>query len=582
MADGSNLKAKIGMDTGDFEKGAKKVTKAAQDMGKEIGSSLGEVGRNLGIDTGLLGELSKNISNATTLFKGMATAGGTAASSLTRAMTTLGGAIAGLGLTAAIAGFRELNNQANLFRNTVEGANLELESKAFKDTFRQAMEDQLGYGQTWAGFVRNASEAGTVAGGTFFSSLAAVFKSPRIGGNAAEDLWSAITGVKAAIDASKFAKQQGEASRQFQQEINKILDERTEKMVSWQQMYKQISEAEREAVDVTSTKAEREAAHAEAVRLVNQYYGEQIAYAQQLADAMTGQDVLAPNSKEETQATAVAVAEVARLQGEMTDKLKTLDRMYQRIEKSAGGTATSVKETAEATALTLEAATQLLEKKRALADLDRQNEAAMAGARLRMDGSLAVPGSSAALQGQAQRLTVPAIIKPVIDTEAAQKSIIELSSVIESGVAGMSAAIGDLIGNLLNGENAWGSFAQAGISVVADMMATVGKAFIAEGVGVMAADAALKFGAAAAPAAIAGGAAMVAIAAAMKTTMANAASSWSGGYSAPVASSAYTPGTSLGSYGREMEIKVTGTLTADGSKLKAVLNNEDYRTSITT
>ena len=86
MADGSNLKAKIGMDTGDFEKGAKRVTKAAQDMGKDIGTSLTDVGRAIGVDAGLLGDLAGRIQNATTLFKGMASAGGNAAAVLFQAM----------------------------------------------------------------------------------------------------------------------------------------------------------------------------------------------------------------------------------------------------------------------------------------------------------------------------------------------------------------------------------------------------------------------------------------------------------------------------------------------------------------
>jgi hypothetical protein len=56
-----------------------------------------------------------------------------------------------------------------------------------------------------------------------------------------------------------------------------------------------------------------------------------------------------------------------------------------------------------------------------------------------------------------------------------------------------------------------------------------------------------------------------------------------GGYSTSVASSAYTSTASNpSSFGREMEVKVTGTLTANGSQLVAVLNNEHNRNSYTT
>jgi hypothetical protein len=169
----------------------------------------------------------------------------------------------------------------------------------------------------------------------------------------------------------------------------------------------------------------------------------------------------------------------------------------------------------------------------------------------------------------------------LFDTGAAQAAIVELSGVIESGVAGMSEAIGTLIGDLINGENAWQGFAQAGIGVVADMLSTVGKAFVTEGVGVIAAQMALKTGNG--PAAIAAGAAMIALAATMKTAMSNAAANW-GGSSGSVATSSYSSGTSSGvtAFGREMNIKVSGTLTANGSKLVAVLNNENDRRNYTT
>ena len=77
---------------------------------------------------------------------------------------------------------------------------------------------------------------------------------------------------------------------------------------------------------------------------------------------------------------------------------------------------------------------------------------------------------------------------------------------------------------------------------------------------------------------------MIALASAMKTTMSNAAASWSGGgYSSAVASSGYASGGgSPYAYGKEITVKVTGTLEASGSKLKAILNNEATRSAVTT
>lgn len=76
---------------------------------------------------------------------------------------------------------------------------------------------------------------------------------------------------------------------------------------------------------------------------------------------------------------------------------------------------------------------------------------------------------------------------------------------------------------------------------------------------------------------------MIALASAMRTTMSNAAANWSGGGGAAVASSSYSSGSySPGSVSQAIEVRVTGTLTGEGSKLKAVLNNEDTRLATTT
>jgi hypothetical protein len=82
-------------------------------------------------------------------------------------------------------------------------------------------------------------------------------------------------------------------------------------------------------------------------------------------------------------------------------------------------------------------------------------------------------------------------------------------------------------------------------------------------------------------AAIAAGTALVALGSAVKSGLSNAASgSYSAGVaSSSVASSAYGTG-SMSSLGREMRVTVSGTLTADGNKLVAVINNENNRKSI--
>lgn len=557
MADGSNLKAKIGMDTGDFEKGAKRVTKAAQSMGKDIGTSLTDVGRAIGVDAGLLGDLAGRIQNATTLFKGMATAGGNAASSLTQAMTGLAGAIAGLGITAAVVAFKELNKQAENFEQRMRGVNLAASAKAYRDTYAQSLYDTSGAGGFWAKFkegTKNYFATNMAEIGTLFSASS---------GDRAKAKSDAERAAQLASDMVEYKRQE----RGLGIEIQKINND--------------ILAAQNTFRDTSKDLNERKQAEATITELVTQKYAKQIALQQMMLDNVRERNSLTTSSEAELDEEANLEKGILSLQGQMQQELNSMLRTHNSIAGAAKSQAGSAKETQQATELTLAAATALVEKERELKAIQDQNNAMKAAARFRMDGALPGMETPGNLQASASALTVPALIKPVVDTEQAQKAIIELSSIVESGVVGMSEALGELIGNLINGEAAWQNFAQAGIDVVADMLSTVGKAFITEGIGVEAAKLALKTGNGIA--AIAAGSAMVALAAAMKTTMSNAAANWSGGSGAAVASSSYSSGSlSAGSVAQTVNVRVTGTLTGEGSKLKAVLNNEDRRTNVTT
>ena len=558
MANGSNLKAKVGMDTGDFEKGAKKVTKAAQSMGKDIGGSLSEVSRSLGVNAGLLGDLAGRIENATTLFRSMASVGGNAASSLTKAMTGLGGAITGLGLTAVILQFRELNREADQFGKSLQGVNMTAAGQAYRETYRATLDDLSGGGSKWAERINRWK-------------------------NDLSTMWTDFMNPGATPEMMAEAERRGNQAADLASEMVDLQNKLSDSLVTQQKYQGEINEQLLIARDRSQAKADRDAAQAKAVELVNQKYDEQIALQKSIAENLARRNSLNDinTTPEDLRQQRQAEAQVLALEAQRTQELTSLVRLENQITGAKTSQSKSAKEVQEATALTLAAATELVTKEREMAELTKQNDLAKAAARFRMDGALPSMTTPGSLQGSAQALTIPALIKPVVDTGAAQAAIVELSGVIESGVAGMSEAIGTLIGDLINGENAWGNFAQAGISVVADMLSTVGKAFITEGVGVIAAKAALTSGNGVA--AIAAGSAMVALAATMKTAMSNAAANW-GGSSGSVATSSYSSGTSSGvtAFGREINIKVSGTLTANGSKLVAVLNNENDRRNYTT
>ena len=145
----------------------------------------------------------------------------------------------------------------------------------------------------------------------------------------------------------------------------------------------------------------------------------------------------------------------------------------------------------------------------------------------------------------------------------------------------MTSAIGELLGDLVTGGDAWGNFANTALSTFADMAISVGKMAVATGAAAAGIQVALE---SLNPAvAMAAGAALIALGSAVKAGLSNVAG---GNYSASasVASSAYSGGSSNTptAYGREMTVHVTGTLTGEGSKLVAVLNNEADRKRVTT
>jgi hypothetical protein len=159
----------------------------------------------------------------------------------------------------------------------------------------------------------------------------------------------------------------------------------------------------------------------------------------------------------------------------------------------------------------------------------------------------------------------------------------QVQSIVENLATGLSESIGQLVGDLITGGEAWGNFAAAAMSSFADMAQAVGKMAISTGLATIGIKAALE--SLNGYVAIAAGAALVALGAAVKAGLKNVAS---GNYaSAPtsVASGSYSSSSSSAVAGyneRELNVKVTGTLKASGSELVTVLNNENRRRLATT
>ena len=157
-----------------------------------------------------------------------------------------------------------------------------------------------------------------------------------------------------------------------------------------------------------------------------------------------------------------------------------------------------------------------------------------------------------------------------------------MTSVLQTIAEQTSSIVGELIGDLATGGDAWGNFANSAISAFGQMAVTIGNMAISTGVATLGIKAALE--SLNGYAAIAAGVALVALGSAVKAGLSNVAN---GNYSASsnVASQAsYTSAASSSSLYEQsnIHVEVTGTLRAQGSQLVAVINNENNRKNHTT
>ena len=186
----------------------------------------------------------------------------------------------------------------------------------------------------------------------------------------------------------------------------------------------------------------------------------------------------------------------------------------------------------------------------------------------------------ASSMGKAE-VQIPATIKPQVDKYAVQKAVADITPVVEGAFSVMGDSIGQLIGDLATGGDAWSNFGNIALSSMGDMAIAVGKIAIEAGLATEGIKKALTFGGG--WVAIAAGTALVALGTAVKAGLSNVASGNYGAasVSSNVASSSYS-GSLSSSYDRGITVNVTGRLKANGSELVAVLNNESKRSAIAT
>lgn len=578
MASGEpKAKVIVGADTSEFNKGIRQSKADLKSFGNVSDDILGKLGSLIGVDTKQVEEMASAIRGMGTKMAKAGEEGSTAFNKIASAAKGAGASIAAIGIAAAIASFKALNAEATAFKNTIAGANIELQTKAYMDTYRQVFHDfnsetgksvaeweaewKKGFARFKANATQNFVEGLTGNAGFFataFPVLGALFGSNKEQQEAAN---------AAATEAERIAG-----------EIYKIDRQRSDNLVRIAELERSIAENQRIMRSETSTLAEKNEAYAAATQAVNEKYALQLPLMQRRATLMVEMDRLAENSIAETDATNQAQVDAIKLEGQQQDELRALERLAKGITKANNTN------NAE------------LEKQLKLQQQIAQSRAELAALNLSVPGAPTAGATTATTAGAG-------LILPGIDTTAFQDqlnlafgnslflevglkinkgSFADISKEVESLVTdlaeSMSEAVGGLIGDLVTGGDAWGNFTNAAVSAMADMAIAVGKIALTTGVaslGIKAALESLNPGVA-----IAAGAALIALGAAVKAGLSNVAN---GNYSAGanVASGAYSAG------GGDLEtrvinIHVSGELQADGDSLVAVINNTNNRNGYTT
>ena len=547
---GNNLKTIVTADTSGFKKGMKDASKALKDFEKQGEGALTGIGSLFEGMNDTFGGLTRNIRNTSALFDKLFRDSTGGMSQMRAAIAGVGSALAGLGITAVIAAFRELNAEASNFEQRLQGVNLQAAAAAARDAYRQSLYDQTGRGEE-AAMTKEYWQTRMAMG------------------------WSNVTTGASKAEREEAMRVAEEAARLARERVD-IQREIDQSMVSQAKMQARINELTNIARDNTKSEAERADARERATTLINIQYDKQIALQQRMADNWREANSLVSSTDEEMRAQYAAEAAVANLEGQRQSALRSLIRLNNSAANSSKEQATSAKETADATVLTLEAATALVQRQRELAQIAQQNNAMMSVARFNLDGALP---KGEGIQGQANAMVIPGIIKPEFDTQEWTDISNEVAGIIEDALTSVGDSVGQLIGDLATGGDAWGNFTNNAIQAFGDMAVTIGKMAVATGMATLGIKAALE---SLNPyVAIAAGTALIALGAAVRAGMSNVAS---GNYSTSVASSSYSSTGTYGqtSFGREMEVKVSGTLTANGSQLVAVLNNENDRKNYTT
>lgn len=558
-----NMKVNVTADNSDLSRKMKDSKAAVKDFEKVSGAALDSFASALGVNTGQVEKMANAIKGLGDKMQKSGSEGVKSFGQLLSSVSGFSAALAGVGIAGVVASFKALNEQAETFKGTLEGASLDLMTQSYIDTYRQVLND---FNRETAKTVAEAEQSWKIAWNTFTTNLSYVITSGSI--KAGDSVLGGLLKILQGGDkeAAAAATQAATEAMRLTERMYNIQVQLNNKTVEWARMERQIAEYKRIAYDKSVDTATQQEALNKATELIEQRYKEEARLKKQLADLQFQYNDLASSSLEDIQKANQLRVDEENTVARMNNALRELSERQATIRLNA-------EKEAEARQASLAAAQALAASKASLADW-------RANAEISTENNLADMLPKGAEATTEVGLAIP--VTPVLDTSSVVDITNELQSVMTSAFDTIGVSIGELIGDLATGGDAWGNFANSAIGAFGDMAIAIGKIAIATGVAEEGIGVALKLGG---PwAAIAAGTALVALGAAVKTGLSNIAS---GSYS----SSANVA--TAGGYGstnmlgadfetREMKVEVTGTLRASGNELLTVIENENTRKKHTT
>lgn len=660
-----NMKVNVTADNSDLSRKMKDSKAAVKDFEKVSGDALDSFASALGVNTGQVEKMANAIKG---LGEKMQKSGSEGVKSFGQLLSSVSGfsaALAGVGIAGVVASFKALNEQAETFKGTLEGASLDLMTQSYIDTYRQVLND---FNRETAKTVAEAEQSWKIAWNTFTTNLSYVITSGSI--KAGDSVLGGLLKILQGGDneAAAAATQAATEAMRLTERMYNIQVQLNNKTVEWARMERQIAEYKRIAYDKSVDTATQQEALNKATQLIEQRYKEEARLKKQLADLQFQYNDLASSSLEDIQKANQLRVDEENTVARMNNALRELSERQATIALNAQKEADAKKEA-------LAAAQAMAESRAALADWRREAgldnvevpDIKIPPVEVKVDDSdvqlpditvdvklpldeleqlanmtvdIKVPTDE--LEQPAQRMTsifqtaatvvagmsediasmarnmnsisattsasvlatydgpadimsllpkgaealtktglaIP--ITPELDTSGVVDITNELQSVMISAFDMIGVSIGELIGDLATGGDAWSNFANTAIGAFGDMAISIGKMAISTGVATLGIKMALHdlnpY------VAIAAGTALVALGAAVKAGLSNIAS---GSYSssANVATAGGYGSTSmLGAdfETREMKVEVTGTLRASGNELLTVIENENTRKRHTT